>query len=57
MAEKETKEIDFNEALRRIANTPKSVVSDKELIISKDVGYNAPNEATKKPPPPAKRKP
>ncbi len=58
MAEKnETIEIGFDEALRRIANTPKSAVSDKELIISKDVGYNAAKEATKKPPPPVKRRP
>ena len=58
MAEKkETTEIGFDEALRRIGHTPKNVVSDKELIISKDVGYNAAKEATRKPPPPAKRRP
>lgn len=57
MAEKkETIEIGFDEALRRIAHTPKCVVSDNELIISKDVGYNAAKEATK-PPHPAKRRP
>jgi hypothetical protein len=57
MKEKDEKvEIGFNEALRRIAVTPKSAVSDRELIISKDVSYNKEIEATKMPPRPAKQK-
>jgi hypothetical protein len=57
MKEKDEKvEIGFNEALKRIANAPKSVASDRELIISKDVSYNKVQEATKKTPRPAKRR-
>ena len=49
MAEKEEKDVDFNEALRRIANTPKDAVLDK--------GLKTPKKSATKKPAPAKRVP
>jgi hypothetical protein len=50
--------IDFNEALRRIAHTPKdAVIEQKNPLVNKDLkDYNA-KKAAKKPPSPAKRRP
>ena len=54
MSDKPEVKIDFNEALRRIANDPKSVVSDGALKKSENPEYNK-KEATKKPPRSAKK--
>jgi hypothetical protein len=57
MEDKEKQEVDFHEALRRIANAPKSVVPDNNLIMPEKVGYNKQNRAARnKPPNPAKRR-
>ncbi len=48
-------DIGFNEALQRIANTPKSAILDRHVEKTQSKDYNAGKEATKKPPPAAKR--
>ncbi|BCM25156.1 hypothetical protein [Methyloradius palustris] len=53
MENKKELQIDFNEALRRIANTPKAVVSEEALKLTEKQKYNK-KEATKKLPLPAK---
>jgi hypothetical protein len=58
MNEKPVKvEIDFNEALRRIAHTPKDAVAErKKPLVNKDLKvYNA-EKAAKKPPSPANKR-
>lgn len=56
MGKKEEEKIDFDEALRRIANAPKHVVPDKKLKSSKGLGYNKDHGVADKPPRPAKRR-
>jgi hypothetical protein len=58
MNEKPVKvEIDFNEALRRIAHTPKDVVVEqKKPLVNKDLKVYNTEEATETPPPAAKRR-
>lgn len=55
MNEKRVKvEIDFTEALRRIAQTPKGSITKKRVVNPKEVVYND-EEAAKKPPPAVKK--
>lgn len=60
MAEKDNADIGFNEALRRIANTPKATVVVKKhhgVEIKAAKVYNENRKAAVKPPHPAKRRP